>query len=239
VATSARQAEPPTAVPQAPLPPPTPVVLFGNFDGAGADESVGVSGASRDTWSVDFNLHAGRVSAPLPSFFQGCYAFPNTDEQLPYEFPHVVGVAEFRGDGVDEALVEIYHGASTGFAAIFGIVDGTIRAATAIDGANACQRIFPFNGSVTHGDGFACANVDGAARFNVLQALSRWPDYHTWDWYRADYQWRQMDLHLASVEHQVFTLSDQQLNGGAGAVWPAALLAAWQTNCRGLPANLA
>jgi len=215
--------------PQSVPPSPTPGATTGNFDGAGPGEPVTVYQAADGTWWIAFRLHSGQaVRARLAGFFQGCHASYGVPPQIIYQ-PHVMGVADLTADGLDEALVQIDHGASTAFPAIFGIVNGSIRAATVMNGPRTCQRIFPVNGSVTHGNGFACSTVAGARGFQVLQADDNPPNYNTYDWYRSNYQWVGLNLRLVSVEHQVFQLTSH-------GPWPSLLQSAWQVHCPGLHA---
>jgi len=225
---SAPAASPSPATPAAiPSAAATPLIRVstarGNFDGAGGDEAASVSGNDQLGWTISFVLHEGHeLDGRLEGFFSGCHS-----AQGGLYLPHILGVGDFTAGGRDEVLVQVWHGASTGDAAIFGVDRGSITAATVVDGANVCQRVFPFNGSVTHGNGLACTSVAGAPGLQVLQATDNPPtDYDTYEWYRANYQWRGLDLHLVTLEHAVLRTGDPRLQ------------AAWEVHCPGLPTNL-
>ncbi|HEX6547952.1 MAG TPA: hypothetical protein VF134_04350 [Candidatus Dormibacteraeota bacterium] len=220
----------PSATPS-PTPTPTPLpALAGNFDGGGPDEAVTLSGSGKST-SITYTLESGQqLTSSLAALLPPCGA--RSDADTIYQ-PRILGVGDFRGDGRSEALIELYRGASTQFPVVVGIDRGSVETATVIDGANACQRIFPIAGSVTHGNGFACAVVAGRPGFQVLQAGLPNPAKATaYDWYRADYQWQGLNLHLVGLEHRTYPVP------AAGGMAPP-LAAAWQVHCQGLPAWVA
>lgn len=195
----------------------------GNFDGAGADEVVSISGHDLQGWTISFDLLGGReLNARLEGFLDGCHSVAGGA----LDQPHILGVGDFTAGGRDEVLVQVWHGASTGFAVIFGIYRESITAATVVDGANACQRVFPFGGAVTHGNGVACTSVAGAPGLQVLQAsYNPLLDHDNYEWYRTDYVWRGLDLYLVTVEQAAIRAGDSRLK------------TAWEVHCPGLPTS--
>lgn len=181
---------------------------IGNFEGNGQKETFSAtpiraaSGAIAD-WRLAVSLADGRsVSAPL----SGLVAASGDCPALDGPYAKVLGAGNFAGPSRDLALVEIKHGASTRFAILVSLEGSTIQLAMVADGANRCQRVFPFSGSVVHGNGLTCGWRDSTQVLWVSQVDTK--DYVHYDWYRATYTWTGLQLYLASLEHSVIMHDD-------------------------------
>jgi hypothetical protein len=183
---------------------------IGNFDGSGRKDVMTASaitdqmGKTAD-WQLQVDLGSGKsVSARLSALVAaqgGCPA-------LFVDYARILGAADFAGPANDLALVEVGHGASTQQTILVGLQDGSLRLVTVADGAERCQRVFPINGSVTHGNGLACGWRDTTAVLWVRQVADHPPDYVDYDWYEATYSWQGLQLHLLSLDHALITSSD-------------------------------
>jgi len=205
----------PSSAPPRACPPPWGVCAasqaIGNFDGKGQKEVFSVSpiraisGAILD-WLLEVDLADGRsVSARLSGLVGARGGCPTLDAQ----YAVALGAANFAGPSRDLAFVEINHGASTRFGMLVGIQAATLRLATVANGAERCQRVFPFSGSVTHGNGLACGWRDSTQVLWVRQVVNHPPsDYGHYDWYQATYGWQGLQLYLLSLEHAVITSDD-------------------------------
>ena len=160
------------------------------------------SGAIAD-WRLAVTLADGRsASAPL----SGLVAAGGDCPALDGPYAKVLGAGNFAGPSRDLALVEINHGASTRLAILVGLQGSTLQLAMVADGANRCQRVFPFSGSVVHGNGITCGWRDSTQVLWVSQVDSR--DYVHYDWYQATYTWTGLRLYLATLNHAVITSDD-------------------------------
>lgn len=160
-------------------------------------------------WILQISLPGGRqISARLSGLTAARGGCPSLDN---VQYARVLGAADFAGPANDLALVEVSQGASTQFAILVGLTNGSLQLVTVADGAERCQRIFPFNGSVTHGNGLACGWIDSTPVLWVRQVADHPPtDYSNYDWYEATYSWQGLQLHLLSLEHAVLTSSDSR-----------------------------
>lgn len=189
----------------------TDTSAIGNFDGSGEKEVMTASAITDQTgttvdWQLQVGLGSGKsVSSRLSSLVaaqRGCPALAGV------QYARLLGAANFAGPTGDLALVEVGRGASTQQTILVGLQDGSLRLATVTDGAERCQRVFPINGSVTHGNGLACGWRDTTAVLWIRQVADNPPDYLDYDWYEATYSWQGLQLHLLSLDHAVITSSD-------------------------------
>lgn len=191
-----------------------PACAIGNFDGTGQKETFTASpvtdGSGKTVdWLLQINgpagtTHSGKLSS-LVAARGGCPAL--TDIQ----YATVVGAADFGGPSQDLAMVEVSHGASTRFAVLVGASGDGLGLVTVGNGAERCQRVFPFSGSVTHGNGLACGWRDTTLVLYVRQATRTPSDSTLYDWYEAIYTWQGLNLSLQSVGHAVITSADDRL----------------------------
>ncbi|HVD50543.1 MAG TPA: hypothetical protein VNB51_00755 [Candidatus Udaeobacter sp.] len=106
---------------------------------------------------------------------------------MPFDDPGrnpLIGLADVNGDGCDDAIVNVGHGASTTFAA-FLVFDGTSLAEVAENGSPA---IFIYEGSVRHGSGIECRSTKGAPEL-VSRAVSDYTSDFQWDVVERVYRW--------------------------------------------------
>jgi hypothetical protein len=106
---------------------------------------------------------------------------------MPYDDPArdpLIGLADVNGDGCDDAIVNVGHGASTTLAA-FMVFDGTSLAEVAENGVPA---IFVYEGSVRHGSGIECRSTRGTPEI-VSRAVSDYTSDFQWDVVERVYRW--------------------------------------------------
>jgi len=96
----------------------------------------------------------------------------------------VIGLADVNGDGCEDAIVNVDHGAST-ISAAFMVFDGTRLAMVAEDGSPA---IFVYEGSVRHGSGIECRSTMGTPEV-VSRAVSDYTSDFQWDVVERVYRW--------------------------------------------------
>jgi hypothetical protein len=106
---------------------------------------------------------------------------------MPFDDPGrnpLIGLADVNGDGCDDAIVNVGHGASTTLAE-FLVFDGARLAEVAENGAPA---IFIYEGSVRHGSGIECRSTKGAPEV-VSRAISDYTSDFQWDVVERVYRW--------------------------------------------------
>lgn len=204
----------PSETPAQNCPPPwsvcTSTSAIGNFEGTGQKEVLTAaplasqSGGIAD-WSLSVGTAAGAVSARLSSLVAGQGGCPGLTD---IGYAKVLGAADFAGPTRDLGLVEVSHGASTRFAVLVGLEAGKLQLIAVASGAEKCQRLFPFGGSVTHGNGLACGWSDNTPVLWVSQVSDNPPDYTDYDWYQATYTWQGLKLYLQTLDHAVITSTD-------------------------------
>ena len=205
----------PSSTPPTACPPPWGVceasTAIGNFNGTGQKEvftasPIRAGSNAIEDWQLEVSRADGRtVSARLSRLVAARGGCPAIDG--PYAV--VLGAANFAGPSRDLAFVEIKHGASTRFGILVGIEGETLGLATVANGAERCQRVFPFSGTVTHGNGLACGWRDYTPVLWVRQVADAPPgDYAHYDWYQATYAWQGLQLYLLSLEHAMITSQD-------------------------------
>jgi hypothetical protein len=186
----------------------------GNFDGTSPTERLttytlrGPALAERLSkssapipWYVRVELGSGRViTADLKAFFW-----------LPSEVS-VIGSADARGDGFDEAFVVLTRGASTGFVGILGIVRGQLFIAAAPSG----QRGFALGGSVTHQGMLQCVGKGASARL-IVNGWGTGDGGKSFTWESTAYTWSGMRLFPVSARSGVFTSLDDPQRAALGA----------------------
>jgi len=100
--------------------------------------------------------------------------------------PFLVGIVDANHDGYAEIWIHSGAGASTDFLTPLRLIRGVLREVSK-DGSPAQLGV---GGTVTHGDGFACQDVNpqsDGAELLVYQATSI--DGHTWQGDRYVYRW--------------------------------------------------
>lgn len=190
----------------------TTSTVTGNFDGRSGQEVFTASpiwrGDSIVDWNLDVALPAGgHVSAHLNNLTAAQGSCPALQRDR-VGYAVVRGAANFTGAARELAVVQISNGASTVFGILVGIQNRRPQLVTVANGAERCQRIFPFGGSVTHGNGLACGRSNAAPVLWVRQVNSHPPDYDHFDWYQATYAWQGLQLYLLSLDHAVITITD-------------------------------
>jgi hypothetical protein len=105
---------------------------------------------------------------------------------MPFDDPGnpLIGLADVNGDGCDDAIVNVGHGASTTFAA-FMVFDGSRLAEVAENGGPA---IFIYEGSVRHGSAIECRTTRGLPEI-VSRAVSDYTSDYQWDVVERVYRW--------------------------------------------------
>jgi len=93
---------------------------------------------------------------------------------------------------------------------LLGVQNGNLQVAMVANGANRCQRVFPWSGSVTHGNGLGCGTVGSSPVLLVRQVEDHPPDYAHYDWYQATYNWQGLKPSLLSHDHAVITQNDSR-----------------------------
>jgi len=81
--------------------------------------------------------------------------------------PALLGTAEVDGAPPQELIVNVASGASTGFAALFSVIDGEL-VRREVQGDTPYSNLFPYGGSVGHIEGADCA---GDGRIVITSAL--------------------------------------------------------------------
>ena len=203
-----------------PLPSCPETTAIGNFEGTGQKQNfvaapVNDKGGATVDWLLEIRGPTGTShSASLSSLVAargGCPALGDI------QYARVLGAADFGGPSPDLALVEVGRGASTQSAVLVGVEGDGLRVVTVVSGAERCQRVFPFNGSVTHGNGLACGWRDNTPVLWVREVSSRPPtDYAHYDWYEATYAWQGLNLTLLSLDHAIITSKDQRFQPAYG-----------------------
>jgi hypothetical protein len=101
--------------------------------------------------------------------------------------PPLIGIADLRGDGCDDAIVSVGHGASTTWTT-FLVYDGNELRRVEEEGK---PVMFLFGGSVRHGNAIECRRTKDAPEI-VARAASD---------YRSDFQWDTVeDVHHWSTK---------------------------------------
>jgi len=109
----------------------------------------------------------------------------------------LIGVADVNGDGCDDAIIDVGHGASTTWTT-FLVFDGNELRQVEEDGK---PVTFLFGGSVRHGNAIECRRTKDAAEI-VARAVSD---------YTSDFQWEEVeDVHHWSSKFQLVLWSTTQ-----------------------------
>jgi hypothetical protein len=96
----------------------------------------------------------------------------------------LIGIADVNGDGCDDAIVTVGHGASTTWTA-FLVYDGTALSRVEEDGKPAMCL---FGGSVRHGNAIECRRFTDAAEI-VARAASDYTSDFQWDTVEDVHRW--------------------------------------------------
>jgi hypothetical protein len=186
----------------------------GNFDGSSPTERLTTytlrgpalaeraSKSSADLpWYVRVDLGPGRaITADLKAFFS-----------RPSEVS-IIGAADARGDGLDEAFIVLTRGASTGFVGILGIVRGQLFIASTRSG----QRDFALGGSVMHQGILQCVGRGASARL-IVSGWGSGDGGKSFNWESTTYAWSGMRLYPLSSRNGVFTSLDDPQRAALGA----------------------
>ena len=191
----------PTAAPLAPAATDALGQVRADFDCDGHLDLLEFFDAPRP--GTYFGLHAGKLARLTRSW--GAIvelAFDGMPFDEPARNP-LIGIADVNGDGCDDAIVNVGHGASTTFAAFF-VFDGARLAEVTEDGEPA---VFIYEGSVRHGTGIECRTTRGAAEI-VSRAVSDYTSDFDWDVVERVYRWPTLTaLSLYSTATSVIRMS--------------------------------
>lgn len=199
-----------------PAPTMTPRVSFalgpvlgsarGDFDCDGRPDLLEFFNASRPGTSA--GLNAGKV-ARLTRGAGGVLELAFDGEnfgQLPFDDPGqspLIGIADVNGDGCDDAIVTVGHGASTVWTS-FLVYDGNELRRVEEEGQ---PVMFLFSGSVRHGNAIECRHTKDAPEI-VARAASDYTSEFQWDIVEVVHRWStKTRLVLWSRSRSVITVS--------------------------------
>jgi hypothetical protein len=173
-----------------PIAPPRPVARparDGDVDGDGVRDRVTVAGpgAPAGTWRLVAHLSTlGRETVDVPADTPAA--------------PTIAGIVDADGDGFAEIWVNSAAGASTSFVTPIRLVNDHLRVVE-LDGAPATLGE---NGSVTHGDGFACTDYAPSVpgRELVVYSGGNEPGTTTWDGTIRAFRWS--GARLVEISHR-------------------------------------
>jgi hypothetical protein len=219
VGQSAPSGAPPATSASPGCPPPwnicTTTSATGTFDGAGVNEVFGASpvwsadGSAIRDWLLGISLPGKGITAS--AYLSALTAAHGPCPALPTDYvgyAAVRGAADFTGTGRELALVEVSHGASTKSAILVGVVNGSLALATVANGAQRCQRIFYFGGSVTHGNGLGCGQGSAGRVLLERQVSVQSSSSSAYNWSQATYTWQGLQLNQTSQQTAVIPISD-------------------------------
>ncbi|OLC10668.1 MAG: hypothetical protein AUH39_01385 [Chloroflexi bacterium 13_1_40CM_67_9] len=149
------------------------------------------------------SLNAGKL-ARLTLSAGGVLELPF--DGMPFDDPGqtpLIGLADVNGDGCDDAIVTVGHGASTIWTS-FLVVDGNELRLVEEDGK---QAIFLFAGSVRHGNAIECRRTKDAPEI-VTRAASDYTSEFQWDTVEDVHRWSTKSrLVLWSTSRSVIAVS--------------------------------
>lgn len=131
-------------------------------------------------WHADALLASGRRSS-LPIDF--------VNEEQP---PGILGAVDADKDGRAEVFVQVDQGASTSFVALFHVVGDQLERVK----AEKTEITFGLGGSVTHGAGIECREVDGRSPPELIASGASSEDGKTYPWAENIYRWSAGNLTL-------------------------------------------
>jgi hypothetical protein len=132
----------------------------------------------------------------------------------------LIGIADVNGDGCDDAIVTVGHGASTTWTT-FLVYDGTALRRVEEDGK---PVMFLFGGSVRHGNAIECRRIKDAPEI-VARAASD---------YTSDFQWDTVeDVHRWSTKSRLvlWSTSRSVIAVGVRNAMPADSARYWGLSC--------
>jgi hypothetical protein len=191
----------PTDIANAPIVGARIAVVRADFDCDGLPDTLELFNAPRPGSYI--SLAAGKL-ARLTRSWGGVVELPfdGTPGDDPARNP-IIGVADVNGDGCDDLIVNVGHGASTTLAA-FLVFDGTRLKEVAENGDAA---IFVYEGSVRHGSGIECRTTKGVPEI-VTRAVSDYTSDFQWDVVERVYRWpTQSTLSLYSTVKSVIRVA--------------------------------
>jgi len=100
------------------------------------------------------------------------------------ESSSLIGTADVNGDGCDDAIVSVGHGASTTWTSFLVYDRGELRRVE----ENGKPVMFLFGGSVTHGNAIECRRTKAAPEI-VARAASDYPSGLQWDTVEDVHRW--------------------------------------------------
>jgi len=133
-----------------------------------------------------FNL-AGPATIALPTLARLTLATGAVHELAVDGQPDVspfVGIADVNGDGCDDAVVAVGHGASTTWTS-FVVYDGADLRRVEEDGA---PVMFLFGGSVRHGNAIECRRTKDAPEI-IARGVSDYTSDYNWDLVEDVHRW--------------------------------------------------
>jgi hypothetical protein len=96
----------------------------------------------------------------------------------------LIGVADVNGDGCDDAIVTVGHGASTVWTSFLVYADGALRRVE----ENGAPAMFLFAGSVRHGNSIECRRTKDTPEI-VARAVSDYTSDYAWDLVEDVHHW--------------------------------------------------
>jgi hypothetical protein len=96
----------------------------------------------------------------------------------------LIGIADVNGDGCDDAIVTVGHGASTVWTSFLVYADGALRRVE----ENGAPAMFLFAGSVRHGNSIECRRTKDAPEI-VARGVSDYSSDYAWDLVEDVHHW--------------------------------------------------
>ena len=116
----------------------------------------------------------------------------------------LIGIADVNGDGCDDAIVTVGHGASTVWTSFLVYADGALRRVE----ENGAPAMFLFAGSVRHGNSIECRRTKDTPEI-VARGVSDYTSDYAWDLVEDVHHWySRSQLMLWSTTRSVIAVSD-------------------------------
>jgi len=115
----------------------------------------------------------------------------------------LIGIADVNGDGCDDAIVTVGHGASTVWTSFLVYADGALRRVE----ENGAPAMFLFAGSVRHGNSIECRRTKDTPEI-VARGVSDYTSDYAWDLVEDVHHWSsRSQLVLWSTTRSVIAVS--------------------------------
>jgi len=115
----------------------------------------------------------------------------------------LIGIADVNGDGCDDAIVTVGHGASTVWTSFLVYADGGLRRVE----ENGAPAMFLFAGSVRHGNSIECRRTKDTPEI-VARGVSDYTSDYAWDLVEDVHHWYgRSQLVLWSTTRSVIAVS--------------------------------